>query len=177
MRVEKLYREAKSAIDALNQAGLLAEALIVGETARKTLAIAAASAFETDVIQLILGFSNATTGGNPYCSALIKQRVLDRQFHTLFSWKETSAGSFFAIFGADAKRYYDEAVRASVSLGQSARDFLDLGNARNEIVHKDYATYVFDKSLDDVIAQYRSARVFVDFIGVFLDVAARNALP
>jgi hypothetical protein len=176
MRVEGLYNESRSAIDALQGAFLVSEAISVSESARKTLAIAAASAFEKDVTEMLYEFSDAVTFGNPYCRSLISERIVSRQYHALFQWDGQSAAGFFANFGPEARKFYDAKVRNDATLAQSVRDFLDLGRLRNEIVHRDYITYSFDKTLDDVINQYRSARLFVSFLGAFLKLSSWGSL-
>ena len=176
MRVEGLYNESKAAIDALVSAYLISEAVSVAETARKSLAIAAASAFEKDVTELLLAFSDEVTFRNEYFKSLIYERILNRNYHALFPWKETSAATFFANFGVEARNFYNREVKKDALLSQAVRDFLDMGNTRNEIVHRDYITYPFDKTLDDVINQYRSARRFTTFLVRFLKLAASGTL-
>lgn len=176
MRVEQLYADCQRLVDTLNAQYLISDAAFANDLARKALAVAAASAFESDITALLESFADQVTSGNDYCSSLIRTRIVARQYHQLFDWKTTSAGGFFANFGKEARKFYDDSVRADALLGQAVRDFLDLGNLRNEIVHIDFSTYAMNKTIQDIITQYRSARRFLNFLEKFLLLAVTGSL-
>jgi hypothetical protein len=99
---------------------------------------------------------------------MIEKKFLARQYHTYFDWDKTNANSFFGLFGSAFVEKAKQQVRQNPQLEQAVRDFLELGNLRNRLVHLDYVTFDVDKSPEDIMRLYRSAVGFVEFIRIAL---------
>ena len=59
---------------------------------------------------------------------------------------------------ANENRDYQESIRA----------FLEIGNARNELAHGNYALYPLEKTIEEIYASYKTALHFVESIGSHL---------
>ncbi len=135
---------------------------------RKSLTLAAASSFESQVKAHLLAFVSARSSSDALTIAFVKNKALERQYHTLFEWKGTSANSFFGLFGAGFRQHMAARTKADKTLDDSIRAFLELGNLRNEIAHQDFVSYPMEKTVTDVYDLYKRARMFVDGLPSFL---------
>lgn len=131
---------------------------------RKALALSAASTFESVVKRLIEGFCDQVSGGSPELVSLVRSKILDRQYHTLFSWDAKNANTFFKLFGESFKDVAQQDVELDEELKKGIESFLEVGRLRNELVHNDYATFPFDETTSEVIALYRKGRLFTDYL-------------
>ena len=162
--IEKLFETSEillGLLDAKREVSLRSE---VENEFRKALALSAASTFESLVKRLIEGFCNEVSEGSPELIALIRAKILDRQYHTLFSWDAKNANTFFILFGENFKEVAQRDVELDEELKKGIEAFLEVGRLRNELVHNDYATFPFDKISSEVIALYRAGRVFIDYL-------------
>jgi len=131
---------------------------------RKSIALSAASMFESDIKDLIERFCHETGSGDTRLASLVKIKILDRQYHTLFSWDSRNANSFFGLFGEAFKAEAQDDVAADGQLEEGIRAFLELGRLRNDLVHNNYATFPFDETTSEVIVLYRKGRKFTDYL-------------
>jgi len=137
----------------------------VEQAIRKNLALAASSFFEQEVVDIVCGFTSMKSSGcNPLVS-FVRNKALKRQFHSLFDWeKGKNANGFFSLFGEDFKADAESEVKSDARLAESVKAFLELGHLRNCIVHQNYADFVSDKTSVELLATYRTARIFVDYL-------------
>jgi len=134
------------------------------ENLRKVLLLSAASWFETRVSEAILRFSAVHSNSHPGIQSVIKRKVVDRQYHTYFDWKAKKPGPFYAMFGEECGGALKNAINASAGLKKALDDFIELGSLRNELVHENFASYIFDKTAAEVYALFQSAEQFVIFV-------------
>lgn len=129
----------------------------------KTMLLAAASYFEhrlsSDVEQIAM---EATTEDHVLVW-LVRSKVIERQYHTWFDWKAPNANKFFRLFGDGFRQRAQESVNGDERLKQSVADFLEIGRERNKLVHENFGDFALDKTAEEVVALYNSARVFVDW--------------
>ncbi len=165
--VDRLYAEAAAVIEAL---GSTEPSLVVaaGDTLRKALVLAAASYFEARVTRCVLDFVDERASGDALVLSLVKNKAVNRQFHTWFSWTEKSASQFFGLFGADFKAKMAAMVQASDRLRGAIEAFLEMGNERNKMVHQDFATFGLEKTLDEIYRLYQQAMPFVEGLPDYL---------
>ncbi len=81
-----------------------------------------------------------------------------------FDWNALNANTFFAHFGEEYKKNAKERVEKDEGLKESIRAFLEIGSLRNKLVHHNYATFVLEKTADEIYRLYRVALKFMDFI-------------
>lgn len=161
--VDRLYNEY-SGILAL-AAGEPSLGVAAGDSLRKALLLAAASYFEYRVCQCVTAYVHEVAGGNGLVVGLVQNKAISRQYHTWFDWDRTNANSFFGLFGPAFKQMMEERVRASDTLRESIRAFLEVGNERNKLIHQDFASFALTKTLDEIYDLYVLSMVFVEGLG------------
>ena len=136
---------------------------VVEEAFPKVLLLAVASHFEKLLTEIVKDFiKEVTTDDHPIVS-LVEAKVIERQYHTWFAWKERNANSFFRLFGIGFKRYAQDQVNQEDGLQDSIRAFLEIGRERNQLVHEDFASFQMNKTSEEVYELYRSAARFVEW--------------
>jgi len=130
--------------------------------------VASASHFETVVASHIRNFFAEMSNGHPAVIEFVDKKVLFRSYHTLFNWPSNSVSSFFAMFGKLCADHYKQLSKDQDWLSEAARAFLQLGQARNELVHGDFATHSPSLTAPEVQAAFISAQRFVESIPLIL---------
>jgi hypothetical protein len=128
----------------------------------KVLLLSVASYFEVKVTELLKQILLAEQ-----CimvKSFLDKKALSRQYHTLFQWDQGAKGvnQFFGYLGTDFKSFMSKKQEASTELQDAIADFMQLGAARNSMVHGNYATFKLDMTADDVKQKFESALIFVD---------------
>lgn len=129
-------------------------------TLPKVLLLAAASEFEDRVCEILLQYIRDHTT-DPKIVLLVEQKAVRRQYHTLFDWDTKHAGKFWSLFGPDYKDKMKRCCSDDLQLADSISAFLELGALRNRMVHNNYASFVLDKTLDEVNVLYEQGAFFV----------------
>lgn len=169
--IDALYEQNKEALTLVSTAEEVSIASDLDNKLKKHLVMAAASYFETEIRNIIEGFAANASGNNPAVVALIKNRALERQYHTLFEWERRNANKFFAQFGEPFNTRCREEVKERDDLAEAASAFLELGEMRNKLAHLNFALFPIDKTSEEIYALYRKAQVFVDFVKASLQAA------
>jgi len=162
--VDRLYVEAEAVTSALDKVGELSLKISVADSFRKALLLAAASYFEHTLCAHVLAFVREQAKDSVLIPSFAQNKGIARQYHTWFQWDGNNANQFFSLFGTELRSFMQKEIAGSVELREAVKAFLELGNDRNRLVHQDYATFVMDKTLDEVYVKYRAARFFVDFM-------------
>jgi RiboL-PSP-HEPN len=133
----------------------------------KTMLLSAASYFEHEICVIIQTFIERKTENDERIISILKQKAIDRQYHTYFSWKEWEKGnanSFFSLFGEVFKERASQEIKTNVNLKNAVRDFLEIGNERNKLVHQNFANCILEKNANEVYNLYKEAQKFIDFL-------------
>lgn len=161
--VDRLYSESSAVIQALQNTSDVSLQITASDHFRKALLLAAASYFEHRVCNSVMDFVRERTGGSLSIESFVRNKAINRQYHSWFRWDENNANYFFSYFGAEFKSVMMEKVKQSESLRASVQAFLEVGNERNKLVHQDYATFPLEKTLDEIYRLYQNACMFVDY--------------
>lgn len=129
-------------------------------TLPKVLLLAAASEFENRVCEILLQYIRDHTT-DLKIALLVEQKAVRRQYHTLFDWDTKNAGRFWSLFGPDYKDRMKKYCSDDAQLSDSISAFMELGALRNQMVHNNYASFILDKTLDEVNALYEHGALFV----------------
>jgi len=160
--VDNLYSEARNVLDILHDIPEVSLEVSASNHFRKALLMAAASYFEHRVSQHVMEYISEFSEGTPMIVNFVKNKAVSRQYHTWFAWKENNANQFFSLFGDQFKEYMNKKIQNSDDLKASIQGFMEIGRLRNSLVHQDYATYLMDKTLDEIYTLYKSALKFVE---------------
>lgn len=162
--IEVYYSTQAALIACLRAANEESFAQEASDNLQRTLVLAIASFFEHEITELMRDATREHSGGSSIISAIVEQKAIKRQYHTYFNWELRNANSFFALFGEDFRDRAKAHVTANAALDEGIRAFLDLGNTRNLLVHLNFLTYSIEKVPEELIALYRKARLFIEFL-------------
>lgn len=166
--VERLHTEFGELTRILSNSGEISLLNVAEDNFRKSLLLAAASYFEKKMTEHVLQFAYEIAGENHILAALIQQKAINRQYHTWFSWDQTSANSFFSLFGSSFSNIAKDEVRRNTKLDASIRAFLSLGSERNRLVHQDFGNFTLEKTTEEIFLLFQSSMFFVNWIPQFL---------
>lgn len=162
--VDRLFDDQQRLIELLDANNDVSLRISMDTTLRKVLVLSAASYFEQRVRSSIMDFVKTTSKGSPCLMSLVERKAVERRYHTYFEWGGNNANSFFAVFGTGFKRRMRQRVQEDPELDEGVKAFLRIGLERNALVHKDFATYPFNMTADEVMVLYRRALRFVEAI-------------
>lgn len=163
--VDRLYQEFRDVVAYLDGKGEISHRVTAEENFRKALLIAAASYFEHRLCEYIVTFVDEVSSNNERVIQFVKNKAIERQYHTFFDWENTSpnANQFFALFGQSFKEYMkSEARKEGSPLHNAVEAFIELGRDRNRLVHQDFGTFPLDKTAEEIYQLYKVAIPFVE---------------
>jgi hypothetical protein len=140
---------------------------------RKTLLLSIASYFEHLIKNHILEFAEEQARAAEPLIEFLKNKAIERQYHTYFQWNEGNANAFFGLFGSGFRTFMREEIKKDSELQASISAFVELGLVRNQLVHQNYAIFSMDKTVQEIYELYKKALLFVDVfpqkLRVYLD--------
>lgn len=158
--IDRLYEESKDAMSVLEASNSVSARISAEDSFRKGLLLAAASYFEHETCRCVLSLVEDHSATSPLVAEFVRNKAVARQYHSWFKWDAQNANQFFGLFGSDFGRLMKKRVAESPELERAIRAFLELGHERNKLVHNDFATFQFEKTLDEVYGLYREALEF-----------------
>ena len=162
--IDKLYRENASILAYLLNAKEISMYSDLDDKLKKVLVMSAASFFETELKSIIETFVSETANDNPALVALVKNKAIERQFHTYFKWDVRNANAFFGIFGEVFCTHCKATVKGDQSLNSAVAAFMELGETRNQLAHLNFCAFPVEKTSKELYALYRTALQFVEFV-------------
>jgi hypothetical protein len=162
--IDRMYAEFSELLAFLGDRGEPSFQSSVDSVFKKTLAIAAASFFEHEVTRIILAIVDRRASGDDLVKNFIRNKAIERKYHTLFNWEGNNANGFFGLFGVPFKASATTDVRTRPDLENSIKHFLRIGQLRNLIAHGNFAGCDVDESAADIYAKYQSAHGFVSYL-------------
>ena len=133
---------------------------IANDQCRKGLLLSVASHFEHVITTVVTEWVERLTPYNAHVVEFVRKKGISYQYHTWFDWKRRDVGAFSGLLGAPVKDFFKEQWKGNVEAEESLRDFLELGESRNRLVHQDFGTFTLEKTTDDIYLLYQSARRF-----------------
>jgi hypothetical protein len=161
--VTAFYERQSELLAHLLEAKELSLAQDAEQMLQKNLPLAAASYFEHIVTSALREYVRIKSNNCDELTALFDQKVIKRQYHALFDWDKSNANRFWGLFGEAFKAATIAEIEAKPELAQAVKDFLILGELRNNIVHQNYVAYASGKSAAEIFELFRSAERFVTF--------------
>jgi len=137
----------------------LADQVAFDAIAVKTIVLSAASFFEREICQAILGAALTCKMPVPL-RVFIEKQGLERKYHSLFDWKANNLNKFFSLFGDETKDSLSGRSKED-PLPLAIRDFLYLSRARNELVHENFAGASIELTFEEAWQKYEGAMPFI----------------
>lgn len=162
--IDKFYADHIALGEFLLQSKELSFAVEEGNNFRRSLVLAVASFFEHEICEIIRQMPALHAGGNALLTSLIEAKAISRQYHTYFDWDNMSANKFFGSFGDGCRAAFQAKTKADANFKASVMAFLELGQTRNRLVHRNYVQFDVDKTAEDIYAQFKLALDFLEYI-------------
>ena len=162
--VEAFYESHKQIYSYLLEVEEVSFATDISVTFNRSLILAIASYFEHEITEILREIPIKHAAANAYIAAMVEKQVIARKYHTYFDWDKLSANTFFSLFGDEYKKAAKLQQESNVELKNAIKDFLELGQIRNKLVHQNYVQFEVVKTPEELIAQFRSALKFSDFL-------------
>jgi RiboL-PSP-HEPN len=162
--VDKIYQENLDILKFLEDQNEPSFMIQFNTVFTKTLLLSAASYFEHEICRMVQVFIEHKTQNDECIIALVKQKAIERQYHTYFDWDGKNANKFFSLFGSTFKDKRLQEVRDSPNLQSAIKSFLELGSERNKLVHQNFADCTLEKTAEEVYNLYQKATIFIDFL-------------
>ncbi len=160
--IDKIYEDNQALVSYLEEQGQISFQSDVDDLFRKNLLLSIASYFEFVLKDTLLEFFGEQTNDSDLIIAFLKNKAIERQYHTYFNWGGKNANSFFGLFGNEFKNFMNKEIQNDEKLKQSIRAFLKLGDLRNQLVHKNFATFPLENTRGEIFALYQQAVVFIN---------------
>lgn len=162
--IEAFYQGHVEIIDFLLKNGQPSFASDANDNFRRSLILAVASFFESEICAIVRALPAHHADGNAFLTALIDQKAVTRQYHSYFDWEKTNANKFFSMFGPEYRIACQKKVESDADFQAAVRAFLSLGVARNRVAHQNYVDFTVDKTPADIIEEFRRALTFVEYV-------------
>lgn len=168
-RIERQYQDSQELYEYLVGKGEITFATYINNVYKKVLVLSAASFFESVISKQISEYATKASGSDKRIVNLIENKVIERQYHTLFNWDAKNTNAFWSLFGEITKAKVREQINGDEELRTSEIDFVELGKQRNLLVHENFAEYDVNITVEEIYKKYKSACKFISFIATVLD--------
>lgn len=140
----------------------------------KVLVLASASYFEERILDCLSTYSSDVLSGDEKIMGLLRAKAFERQYHTLFDWKENNANRFFSHFGNEIKNKHKDDVKENDRLKECEKDFMNLGRLRNVLVHSNFAVVPISDTHSEIYAKFKNAVEFVEYIETIFETGSEQ---
>lgn len=162
--VTRLYDEAAAIINYLLGQGRVSESNSVADIYRKSLLLGCASYFEHILTNAVSQYVIEKSGKSTILHSLIKNKVINRQYHSWFDWDKGNGNKFYTMLGSEFKAAIGKDLKDDTILKKGESDFVELGNERNKLVHQNFSNFALELTLDEILSKYHSAVVYVNHV-------------
>lgn len=166
--VDRLYQDFQALIASIDPSDLSLQTT-VRVNFSKSLLMAVAGYFEEQVQVQIVDFVHNCTNGNKPLKEFVVRKAFGRLYSQLFNWKDNNANSFFVLFGVDLRESMKKLAEEQIEYDRAIKAFLEIGNARNELAHGNYADFPLDKTAEEIYESYKLALPFVETLAWHLE--------
>ena len=160
--IKGLYDEYSELINFCRDNNQVSFEMYINNTYKKALLLSAASYFETVITKAIHNYAVSASNNDPKLISLIDNKALNRQYHTLFNWKENNSNQFWGTFGESTKIKAKKEIKDQ-GLTDAEIAFMEIGRERNNLVHRNYVEAVVNYTFEEIYNKYIDACKFVEF--------------
>lgn len=158
--VDRLYGEFSRLLAHLLSSQEQSLEITANEQCRKALLLAAASYFEDVISKIVKDWINELTPFNRQVANWVQITGVARSYHKWFQWERRDARAFDGLLGTLFKDYMRQQVQNDRTLEEALRDFLEIGDSRNRLVHQNFGSFTLEKTTDEIYSLFESARRF-----------------
>lgn len=168
-RIKGQYQDSKELYNYLIGKGEVSFATYINDVYKKVLVLSATSYFETKIADLISGYAKKVSESDERIVNLIKSKVIERQFYTLFDWNANNTNFFWKLFGEETKVSVRKKIDCDEKLGEAERCFIELVKQRNLLVHENFVEFDVNNTVEEIYEKYCQACNFISLIKTVLD--------
>jgi hypothetical protein len=162
--IDQLYADNASVLAHLLEANEISMYSDLDGKLKKVLVMSAASYFEAEIRSIVEVFVSRASNANAAVIGLVKNKAIERQFHTFFSWKERNANLFFSLFGEAFSKHCREQVKSNSEMTGAIAAFMELGETRNKLAHLNFGAFPVEKTSAEIYGLYQRAMPFLTFV-------------
>lgn len=160
--VERIFSELVSIKEVIDKNGSPSDNVAFEPIATKTITLAAASYFEKAVCEILKKHAESMSNSTALVSFLDNQ-ALNRKYHTFFDWKSTNINAFVRLFGNQFYVFMEPKL-AEENIKNSIKEFIFIGQTRNELVHNNFSNYSIQLTLKDIKGKFDVALPLMAFL-------------
>jgi hypothetical protein len=158
--VDRLYQEFSRLTSYLLEAREQSLEITANEQCRKALLLAAASYFEDEITKIVTNWVATLKPHNQQVENWVQLTGIKRCYHKWFKWERRDGKAFDGLLGTLFKDYMREQVQTDAELEKAFRDFLEIGDSRNRLVHQNFGSFTLEKTTDEIYSLFQSAKRF-----------------
>jgi hypothetical protein len=162
--IDSLYSDFSSLLTFLGEKGEPSFQSFVDSTFKKTLVVFIGSLFEDKIREILLNMVDDRSANDDLVRNFLRNKAIERQYHSYFNWKDGNAKQFFGLFGEKFKDSAVQDVKNNQKLDEAIRVFLELGNKRNELSHINPENFVTDLTTEEIYQKYKIACNFIGYL-------------
>lgn len=170
--VLRLVEGQKEACEFLRAQGQDSFAIAVERELAKLFVLSAASFFESRIVEHVTHMTESLQ--DPRVTTLVRLKAIKRQYHTYFDWDRRKLGPFKTMFGDEVTDELKK-LTAQPEFEANLDAFLEIGQARNMLVHGNFATQSLSGTLEEWLVKYKRAHSFLESVATLLRPSERGA--
>lgn len=162
-RIQQLIKNHREIYNYLLNLGEVSFANDIDLYYKKILVFSCASLFENLICNEI--YDVAKNKSPMPIAEFIRNKAIERQYHTYFNWKEcktSSINGFLGLWGDDFKTTFANKIKSDIKLNKGVIAFIKIGNERNLMAHENFIEYSPAMTFAEVESLYGEAEYFVD---------------
>ncbi|MCQ4286368.1 HEPN domain-containing protein [Pseudomonas stutzeri] len=159
--VQVLYGQVKEIDEFLMGSGEISLKSAADSNFRKSVLLASASFFETEITNIIVSLAQEVTKNDHRIVSFVQKKGLARQYHSLFNWDSKNCNAFLGLFGEDFKTEFCKLITMDDALDKAIKAFIEIGAERNRLVHQNFGQYTIEKTSEEIYELHLLAKYFV----------------
>ena len=175
--VQVLYGQVREIDEFLMGQGEISLKSAADSNFRKSVLLASASFFETEITNVILALAQEVTRDDKRLVSFVQKKGLARQYHSLFNWDAKNCNAFLGLFGEDFKIEFCKLIAKDDALDKAVKAFIEIGAERNRLVHQNFGQYTIEKTSEEIYKLHLLAKCFVSALRAELALKSDSDIP
>lgn len=162
--IEDMFHSCVTELDELKGRSELSSYLNMSQLLTKSLLLSCASFYEAEIVSTV---KDVLRSGrlNESVSDFLERTAVEGQFYKWFDFRGAkNTNPFLSKFGSDFKDKMRAVIEKKEMRQIAEGDFLELCKRRNESVHRNYAAYSLDLTLDEIHFKHKSAMSYIRIV-------------
>ncbi len=160
--VDRIYSELNAIKGVITDMGSPSDIVAFEPIASKSMLLATTSYFEKVICEMIMNHAERMSKATTIVSFIDKQ-ALRRKYHTLFNWEKSNINKFIRLFGPQFSEYIEPQLNKD-EIKSAVKEFMLLGQMRNELVHNNYSEYPMQMTTGDIKGKFDTALPLMVFL-------------